>query len=223
MTSVFQAGASPTGPGWEVVNGQYYNYQTGEHGPTANPAPGVTTYPVGSVGTSSNNVVTPAPSPPPTTTGAGTGASTPPPSTPSSSTGTGGYNAGGSPSPGLTGGYGASGSPMTNPYGSAVDANANLASVLAAPSAAADALQAQQSPYQSTMAPAGTGASRFASAQPSSSSNPNFSGDVWVTVPVDKVVAANGKGTVTPVYATTQGYQQSAHNAIPPTSKYGSM
>jgi hypothetical protein len=46
--------------------------------------------------------------------------------------------------------------------------------------------------------------------------------DVWVTVPVDKVSVANGKGTVTPVYATAEGYRAPASgNAIPPVPAAG--
>lgn len=47
--------------------------------------------------------------------------------------------------------------------------------------------------------------------------------DVWVTVPVDKVSVAGGRGTVTPVYATAEGYRSPAQgNAIPPTTTTGS-
>jgi hypothetical protein len=44
--------------------------------------------------------------------------------------------------------------------------------------------------------------------------------DVYVTVPVDKVVTKGGSSSVTPVYATTQGYRarpgQSAGSIPPP-------
>jgi len=46
--------------------------------------------------------------------------------------------------------------------------------------------------------------------------------NVWVTVPVDKVEVANGKGTITPTYATNKGYQSpQVGNTIPPTAAAG--
>jgi hypothetical protein len=44
--------------------------------------------------------------------------------------------------------------------------------------------------------------------------------DVWVTVPVDKVVASQGSHAIAPVYATTQGYKSrpgESTGSIPPS------
>jgi hypothetical protein len=48
--------------------------------------------------------------------------------------------------------------------------------------------------------------------------------DVWVTVPVDKVVAANGGAAVAPVYASPTGYQArpgESAGSIPPVVPAG--
>jgi hypothetical protein len=54
---------------------------------------------------------------------------------------------------------------------------------------------------------------------PSSSSSLPGGADVWVTVPVDKVSVANGKGTAQPLFAAGSGYQD---QPIPPTTTTGS-
>lgn len=124
----------------------------------------------------------------------------------------GGSGSTGGGSPGGEGGGGGSG---WNPF--AYDST--IASALALANPSADQLQqgyADQSPALDRLG-TNPGDSWYGQAQ-----NPNLADEVWVTVPVDKVTVANGKGTVTPVYASADGYRspRSGHE-IPPTPQTG--
>lgn len=110
-----------------------------------------------------------------------------------------------------TGGWGGGG--MINPYEGAISP-AGLAA-FSMPSDSADAQQAQANGSSPAL-------SRLSNPTATSSMPQQQSNEVWVTVPVDKVEVVGGKGTVTPVYATADGYQSPASgNAIPPTPAAG--
>jgi hypothetical protein len=100
---------------------------------------------------------------------------------------------------------------MPNPY-----APIAVASALMAASDQAD----QQQTAQNGSSPA---LSRMTTPPPSQSRTGSGE-DVWVTVPIDKVEVANGKGTVTPLYAQGTGYGPPANGkgqTIPPVSTTG--
>ena len=215
MTSTYQGAAAPTETPFVTYNGGQPVQSFSAQSPLAtNPtaySPGVTPgVPVqtNGQGTAISAVGVPSAAPG-SSTPLGGASPIPPASQAPPPPGGGGGGGGGGSSPGDFG--------MTNPYAG----NAGLSSALGLPSAAADALQTSQGTTpQSQGNPAMTGASRYATAQPPSSS---YAGDVWVTVPVDKVTVANGKGTVTPTYSAGSGYQDSQTNTIPPTTKFGRL
>ena len=92
-----------------------------------------------------------------------------------------------------------------------------------APNALAAALMASSQPAdsgQAAQAAASPTVGRFS--QPPASSSRGQTSDVWVTVPVDKVEVANGKGTATPLYSAATGYRRTGQgNTIPPTMAAG--
>ncbi len=112
-------------------------------------------------------------------------------------------------------GAGRSSSPLRTPDTYAQDPGIAAALMLA--NGSADQSQADQA--------ASSPALQRMSTPPASSSAPSSlttAGDVWVTVPVDKVSVAKGKGTVTPLYAAGAGYVTPAQGAeIPPATAVG--
>ena len=91
----------------------------------------------------------------------------------------------------------------------------SLAAALAVESSQADSQQAAQNSQSPAMR-------RMAQPPAQTRATGTGSGDVWVTVPVDKVSVANGKGTVTPLYATADGYQSpDTGHEIPPVPPVG--
>lgn len=158
---------------------------------------------------SSNLTTTPPAAPAATTTPAAAAAAAPAPTTggtvnqPQQSPQSSG---GGSPGGGGDGGAG------YNPFGY----DPTIASAMALASQPADQIQqgyAQQSPQISRMSQP-TLTSQAPMPQQGAMS------DVWVTVPVDKVSVAGGTGTVRPLYAAGQGYQDPG-TLIPPVAAAG--
>lgn len=92
----------------------------------------------------------------------------------------------------------------------------SLAAAMMLANPGADAQQAQQAGQTPQM--------RRMSTPPASSMHQGIgsSNDVWVTVPVDKVEVARGRGTITPTYSTQEGYRSPDRgNMIPPVMGVG--
>lgn len=112
---------------------------------------------------------------------------------------------------GGAGGDGGGGSPFATPDFFAGDAT--LASAFAMNSPQADRIQGYQADQSASVARMST---------PPQSQGKQLESDVWVTVPVDKVQVANGRGTITPLYADAKGYREPASgNRIPPVVAAG--
>lgn len=103
------------------------------------------------------------------------------------------------------------GSPFATPDFFANDAR--LASAFSMASQGADQIQGYQADQSPSLARMST---------PPEDHGSQLQSDVWVTVPVDKVQVANGKGTITPLYAEGRGYRDTGvGHRIPPVPAAG--